>query len=165
MDNPNRIANIALSQTVGRQTPKDDFGSILVRGAGSAISGAAQLARVVGGNNSVVTAAASVVEASVSAVVGHVAGGASSGIAVQARGAVAGAVGGATAGVAGATGKGEQWDLLDAQKALNAEGQAFNAAYLQLQNAMQKESREFQAVSNIMKVRHDSAKAAINNIR
>jgi hypothetical protein len=29
---------------------------------------------------------------------------------------------------------------------------------------MQRESREFQALSNVMKVKHDSAKAAINNI-
>jgi hypothetical protein len=35
----------------------------------------------------------------------------------------------------------------------------------QLQVAMQNESREFNTVSNVIKVRHDSAKAAINNIR
>ena len=29
---------------------------------------------------------------------------------------------------------------------------------------MQRESREYQTLSNVMKVRHDSAKAAINNI-
>lgn len=163
MDNPNRISNLAVSQTIGRQTPKNDFGTMLVRGAGGAISGAAQLARVVSGNNSVISAAASVVEASVSTVVGHVAGAGSSPGSVQALGRSVG--GGPVAGGGAAGGKGEQWDLLEAQKALNAEGQAFNAAYLQLQNAMQKESREFQAISNIMKVRHDSAKAAINNIR
>jgi hypothetical protein len=36
---------------------------------------------------------------------------------------------------------------------------------MQMQNEMQRESREHNALSNIMKVRHDSAKAAINNIR
>ena len=51
------------------------------------------------------------------------------------------------------------------QRALSADGQKFNMAYLALQNEMQKESREHNAISNIMKVRHDSAKAAINNIR
>jgi len=30
---------------------------------------------------------------------------------------------------------------------------------------MQQESQRFNAISNVMKVRHDSAKAAINNIR
>jgi hypothetical protein len=29
---------------------------------------------------------------------------------------------------------------------------------------MQRESREFTSLSNVMKVKHDSAKAAINNI-
>ena len=40
-----------------------------------------------------------------------------------------------------------------------------NLAYMNLQNEMQAESRAHNAISNIMKVRHDSAKAAINNIR
>ena len=68
-------------------------------------------------------------------------------------------------GPGGTTGKGDAWDMLEAQKLMAAEGQKFNMAYLQLQNEMQKESREHNAISNIMKVRHDSAKAAINNIR
>jgi len=36
--------------------------------------------------------------------------------------------------------------------------------YLQLQEQMQRESREYQALSNVMKVKHDSARAAIANI-
>ena len=36
---------------------------------------------------------------------------------------------------------------------------------VELQDEMQRESREHTTVSNVMKVRHDSAKAAINNIR
>lgn len=40
-----------------------------------------------------------------------------------------------------------------------------SSEYLAMQNAMQQESREYNALSNIIKVRHDSAKAAINNIR
>ncbi len=55
-------------------------------------------------------------------------------------------------------------DLLEATRALQAEAQSFNLQYLQLQESMQRESREFQALSNVMKVKHDSAKAAINNI-
>ncbi len=55
-------------------------------------------------------------------------------------------------------------DVLDATRALQQEAQTFNLQYLQLQEGMQRESREFTAVTNVMKVRHDSAKAAINNI-
>jgi hypothetical protein len=65
----------------------------------------------------------------------------------------------AGAGVAGGEG-----DVLAATRALQQEAQTFNAQYLQLQEGMQRESREFTAVSNVMKVRHDSAKAAIQNI-
>jgi hypothetical protein len=37
--------------------------------------------------------------------------------------------------------------------------------FLMLQNAMQMESRQFNAVSNALKVRHDSAMAAIRNLK
>jgi hypothetical protein len=55
-------------------------------------------------------------------------------------------------------------DVMEATRALQQESQTFNLQYLQLQESMQKESREFTAVTNVMKVKHDSAKAAINNI-
>ncbi|TFH00291.1 MAG: hypothetical protein E4H14_19800 [Candidatus Thorarchaeota archaeon] len=42
---------------------------------------------------------------------------------------------------------------------------AFSLQYLQLQQDMQQENRQFTLVSNIMKVKHDTAKAAINNVR
>ncbi len=69
---------------------------------------------------------------------------------------------GAAGGAAGAAPG--QGDLLEATRALQAEAQSFNLQYLQLQEGMQRDSREFQALSNVMKVKHDSAKAAINNI-
>lgn len=58
----------------------------------------------------------------------------------------------------------DEGDLLEATRTLQLQGQSFNLQYLQLQESMQQESREFQALSNVMKVKHDSAKAAINNI-
>ena len=73
------------------------------------------------------------------------------------------AAGVAAAGVAG-SGAGGEDDVLAATRALQQESQTFNLQYLQLQEAMQRESREFTALSNVMKVKHDSAKAAINNI-
>ncbi len=84
--------------------------------------------------------------------------GASKPTAVAAASSTTGATSGATSGAAG------QGDLLEATRALQAEGQSFNLQYLQLQETMQRDSREFQALSNVMKVKHDSAKAAINNI-
>ena len=43
--------------------------------------------------------------------------------------------------------------------------QSFNLQYLQLQQNMQRQNRQFTLVSNIMKVKHDTAKSAINNVR
>jgi hypothetical protein len=65
----------------------------------------------------------------------------------------------------GTTDHGDDWDLLEAQKLMRSDERRFNAEYVRLQNEMQRESREFNAVTNILKVRHDSAKAAISNIR
>ena len=42
---------------------------------------------------------------------------------------------------------------------------SFNLQWLQLQNSMQNESRQFTMVSNIMKTKHDTAKNAISNVR
>jgi hypothetical protein len=55
--------------------------------------------------------------------------------------------------------------MVDANRQLMQEGAQLNQAYLKLQHDMQQESQQYNAISNIMKVRHDSAKAAINNIR
>jgi hypothetical protein len=53
---------------------------------------------------------------------------------------------------------------MEATRVLQQQAQSFNLQYLQLQETMQRESREFTSVTNVMKVRHDSAKAAIANI-
>ena len=62
----------------------------------------------------------------------------------------------------GASGSGG--DVMEATRAMQQEAQSFNLQYLQLQESLQRESREFTALTNVMKVKHDSAKAAINNI-
>jgi len=56
-------------------------------------------------------------------------------------------------------------DGFEAARVLQAEGQSFNLRYLELQERMQRETRKFTAVSNIMKVRHDAARAAIQNVQ
>jgi len=74
----------------------------------------------------------------------------------------AGSAGGSTDGSAGGTTS--QSDLLEATRALQQEAQAMNLQYLQLQEQMQQENREFTALSNVMRVKHDSARNAISNI-
>jgi hypothetical protein len=48
---------------------------------------------------------------------------------------------------------------------LSQPGELSSQDYLRIQQYMQSEAQQFTAVSNILKVRSDSAKAAINNIR
>ena len=55
---------------------------------------------------------------------------------------------------------------LDALKPQSSEmSQSFNLQYLQLQQNMQEENRQFSSLSNVMKTKHDTAKNAINNVR
>ncbi|SEL51690.1 hypothetical protein SAMN05444354_106281 [Stigmatella aurantiaca] len=147
MENDPRIASLSITSTLPRQTPRNEFGAVFARTAQEAVRAGSGLAGGMGMSPPVVSAAVSSVRSTVSLATSVTGGGA------------------ALPGVGGTAGKGEAWDLLEAQKLMAAEGQKFNLEYLQLQNAMQQESREHNAVSNIMKVRHDSAKAAINNIR
>jgi hypothetical protein len=56
-------------------------------------------------------------------------------------------------------------DLIFATQSMREMDQTFNLSYLQLQQDMQAQNRQFTAVSNIMKVKHDTAKAAIDNVR
>lgn len=48
---------------------------------------------------------------------------------------------------------------------LQLQSQNFNLQFLQLQEALSQENRRFSALSNILKARHDTSKAVIQNIR
>lgn len=166
MEHNNRIASLSITPTQPRQTPHNEFGAVMARTAQEIVKTGAGL---VGG----LIPGAPVLSAAVSSVSSVASGLSAVATTVPSTGGsvaipgVTGGVGstGGTGTAGGTAGKGDAWDMLEAQKLMAAEGQKFNMAYLQLQNDMQKESREHNAVSNIMKVRHDSAKAAINNIR
>jgi hypothetical protein len=153
VENNNRIASLSMTPTVGRQTPNNEFGTVLARTAQEIVSTGAGIVGGVVPGVPVMSAAVS----SVRSVVSSVGATPNSTVPLPSTGG--------TGGATGTTGKGDAWDMMEAQKLMAAEGQKFNMAYLALQNDMQRESREHNAVSNIMKVRHDSAKAAINNIR
>ncbi len=155
MSNDSRIPTLTITQTVPRQTPHNDFGTLLARAANEVVRSGAGLVGGMIPAGPIVSAAISSTKTVVSAVATK----------AHAGGMSATAETGGSSGAGAAAGNQDAWDLYEAQKMLAAEGQKFNMAYLSLQNEMQKESREHNAVSNIMKVRHDSAKAAINNIR
>jgi hypothetical protein len=162
LDSNHRIQQISITPTVGRQTPQNEFGAVMARTISEVARAGTGLLSVVASSNPVVSAAVSGLTSTASAIqtLGQTAPST-----IVPAGVGAGRV--ATGPLDGTpvTGRGEQWDLMEAQKLLNSQNQSFNLAYMQLQDQMQKESREFNTLTNIMKVRHDSAKAAINNIR
>lgn len=41
----------------------------------------------------------------------------------------------------------------------------FNMQYLQLQSRLQHENRQYTAISNVMKTKHDTVKNSISNVR
>jgi len=55
--------------------------------------------------------------------------------------------------------------LLQATQRMQETQMSFNLQYLQLQNQMQNANRQYTAVSNIMKTKHDTVKNSISNIR
>ena len=174
MDN-SHIARISVTPTVARQTPKNDFGQVLnnslngVLHAGSVVgsltgmpiisSAVSAVSSLVNGATAVrgSAAATGVVNLSnASPGTGSVVGGAGGGI-VAVGSTVAGGSINRSPGTAGVEPAGMN-DMLSGMRA-----EADRSMMMQLQ--MQNESREYNTLTNILKLRHDSAKAAINNIR
>jgi hypothetical protein len=154
MEEPNRINQLSMTVTSNRQTPKDEFGDVLLSAVDSAVkTGSGVLSAI---------PAVPIVSAAVQSVSGVLSTQASkpgvssvSGVVPINKGApnyAAGAMGGA----------GDRPVMTDPSL---REMQAMSDYYMRMQNEVQKESREYNAVTNIIKVRHESAKAAINNIR
>ncbi len=142
----NHLQQIGFTATTERQTPRRDFGDVMGQAiAGAASFGADVLAPIASGNPLLSAAV--------------------SGVKSIAQGALAQTSGGVHVLGEPTGGSSDPMSVVDANRQLMLEGAQINQAYLQLQREMQQESQRFNAISNVMKVRHDSAKAAINNIR
>jgi hypothetical protein len=144
-----RVESITIAPTTERKTVPGRFELALdgaTRSLAAGVVGAVELAAPVVPFGNVLA--------------GAVRGGLSTGVGGVrlSTGLLSGAVPGA------ATGTGSQGDLLEATRAMQQEAQAMNLQYLQLQERMQQESREFTTLSNVMRVKHDTARAAIGNI-
>lgn len=150
----NRISQLTIQTSLDRTAVKNDFGALLARGLTTGVGVASAI--VPGG---------AIISAAVNQTVGQV-----SRPGVMQGGVARGAVGGGGS-MPAATGNSS--DAVTGTPAMSFEG--MNAAiekqqqasyqYMALQNRMQEESREYNTLSNILKVRHESAKTAINNIR
>ena len=55
--------------------------------------------------------------------------------------------------------------MMSATKQMAEFQASFNLQYLQLQEKVQQDTRQFNLISNIMKTKHDAAKNALNNVR
>jgi hypothetical protein len=129
---------LSVEPSRGRVTPRLDFASQLKRGTQVAL-------RAVG-------AAAELVPGGV--FVSAVAEAAAQGLEVAGAG-----------GSGPAAGGDERWALLEAQERLQREGMANSLRLLGLQRRMQQETEQVSTLSNVMKTRHEMAKAAIQNLR
>jgi parvulin-like peptidyl-prolyl isomerase len=139
------ITSVVVAPTADRKTAPSSFGATLraaAAGAAEGLSAAAGLLAPI-------------------APAGMVLAGAVRGVA---QSAAAGARGAASAAPPAAGGAGSG-DSFEAARLLQQEGQSFNLRYLELQERLQRETREFTALSNVMKVRHDAARAAIQNVQ
>jgi len=155
-----------ISSSKGRATPTGpSFGSVLA-GARPILKGAEAVASVLPGGPLVAAAVKGPQALSSSTAIQK--GGATPGAGVTiaprapASGSLApsGGVAGQTPGVdpiAGGEGDGVQSVLADSQ--------AFNMYYPELQEQISAENRQYSALSNVLKARHDTVKNAIGNIR
>jgi hypothetical protein len=151
--NDNRIDALSLTPSIPRQTPRNEFGAVLASSMGSAVREGAGLVSLAV-PHPIISAAAN----NVSAMATRTANAGTSTMPLSAVG-----VGGASASpipsypMPGA--------LPEVPGSANDDTYQQGQMLLAVQKAMQDESRQYNAVSNIMKVRHESAKAAVNNIR
>jgi hypothetical protein len=144
------ITSVIVAPTADRKTAPSSFGATLRAAAAGAVEG--------------LSAAAGLLAPLAPA--GMVLAGAVRGVAQAAAGAVRGAPAATTSLAASlATGGTGSGDAFEATRILQQEGQSFNLRYLELQERLQRETREFTAISNVMKVRHDAARAAIQNVQ
>ena len=147
-------SRLEIDATRARQTerPATPFRDVLAGGVSLLMSGAEVATHVVAGP----VMAAAVRDARVAAV------GAISGAA-----AVPGSAGAAptgAAGVAAAAAAPGSSDMSNVQSMLQ-DGQSSNMQMLALQQQIQEESQRFTTVSNVMRAKYDTAKAAVSNIR
>ncbi len=149
----NKIDSIHVAPTVERKAEPGRFRTALRAAAGGIARGVAA---------TVDLAAPYVPGGTVLSAAVRSAAGSSSGKGLASSSAADG--GAAAGGASPSASAGGEGDILEATRALQQEARTYNLQYLQLQESMQRESREFTALSNVMKVKHDSAKSAISNI-
>ena len=147
-----RVAGLPLSTEARRPrtTPKPEhpFQEVLRTGAQVLLAGASAASGLVGGP---------VLSSAIDAARTRLSQGARAGGGGASRSGPLAATGGAAGGGAGSE--------VEAMRQLQQEGQKQSLQYLQLQQEVQQANRRFTVATNLLKARHDTARAAINNLR
>jgi hypothetical protein len=167
---------VNIQPSVQRQTPATDFGSTLKSGLGRTASvigqgagmaapfvpGAATLSAAVTSLGALKSSAGQMGAQGSNAIgLGGGSGVGTSG--VSGSSSLPGMGGDAVASAAGGGDSSSQ--LMQATREMQELNMSFNMQYLQLQQKMQQDNRQFTMLSNIMKTKHDTAKNAISNVR
>ncbi len=156
LSSSNADTRLEIDATRPRQTerPAAPFRDVLAGGVSLLMSGAEVATHVMAGP----VMAAAVHDARIGAV-GAISGAGSAPGALPAGSAPVG-----TAGIAAAGAAPGSSDMSNIQ-AMMQDGQSSNMQMLALQQQMQDESQRFTTVSNVMRAKYDTAKAAVSNIR
>jgi hypothetical protein len=145
---------LEIDATRPRQTerPGAPFRSVLAGGVSLLMTGAEVATHVVGGP--VLAAAVRDARVGATAVAAGAHGAGATGLASPPAALTAGAAGGATG----------HHELAGVENLMQT-GQASNLQLLALQQQVQQENQRFTTLSNVMRAKHDTAKAAVSNIR
>jgi hypothetical protein len=161
---------VTVAATRARQTeaPPTPFRDLLVGGV-SVLMGGAQVATHVLGAPRLAAAIAGA-ESRATTVLGTPPGTLGSRIATTAgvggsAAAPAGTLASTPAGAASSLAGGSDSSDMATMQAMQRESQVFNMQLLELQEEVQQENRRFTTLSNVLRAKHDTAKAAVSNIR
>lgn len=153
MNSNHRINPVSITPTVGKQTQTREFGELLKHSMQTGANALGSVSGLLAGAPGL-----GMVSAAVSSIT-NVTARATAGV-TQVSGTSVGAHAGAIASGTGidAVNPGDSNGMVAQMRA-----EADRSIAVQMQ--MQQESRDYNTLSNVLKTRHDSAKAAINNIR
>lgn len=144
--------NLSVDVTQVRQTPptaERRFAEALAEGVSAVVDGAGAVAAAALPGGAVLAAATREITAQA-----HTAAGTAAGTGERPEGP------GAGDGIGSGGGS-----VVDEYWRLQQQSQDFNLQFLQLQEGLSQENRRFSALSNVLKARHDTSKAVIQNIR
>ncbi|MBN1773468.1 MAG: hypothetical protein JXB32_19555 [Deltaproteobacteria bacterium] len=149
-------ANLSVDVTQPRQTPppaERRFAAALADGIGAVVGGAGELAAAALPGGAILAAATRELTSQTQVAVDAAAGDPGTGQSPEGPGS-SGSVGTSAGG-----------STVDEYWRLQQQSQDFNLQFLQLQEGLSHENRRFSTLSNVLKARHDTSKAVIQNIR